>query len=88
MEATGGTAVSDTYEQALAEYWKQDAALSDQVGKALDKQRELRERGDRWREAAEKLNNELSARQWKLTDGQVAFKKLEQDERKHDSETV
>lgn len=88
MEATGGTAVSDTYEQALAEYWKQDAALSDQVGKALDKQRELRERGDRWREVAEMMHKEILLRRWKLTDGQVAFKKLEQDERKHDSETV
>jgi len=80
--------VSDTYEQALADYWKRGETLSDQLGASLDKQRELRERGDRWREVAEKLNRELSVRQWKLTDGQVEFKQLEQDERKHDSETV
>jgi len=80
--------VSETYEQALADYWKQGDAMADQIGRLLDMQRDLRARGDQWREVAEKLNNELSARQWKMTDGQVAFKKLEQDERKHDSETV
>jgi len=80
--------VSETYEQALADYWKQGDAMADQIGRLLDKQRDLRARGDQWREVAKRLNNELSARQWKMTDGQVAFKKLEQDERKHDSETV
>ncbi len=80
--------MSETYEQALADYWKQGDAMADQIGRLLDMQRDLRARGDQWREVAEKLNNELSARQWKMTDGQVAFKKLEQDERKHDSETV
>ncbi len=80
--------MSASYEQALADYWKRGETMADQLGAALDKQRELRERGDRWREVAEKLNKELSARQWKLTDGQVEFKQLEQSERKHDSETV
>ncbi len=80
--------MSETYEQALADYWKQGDAMADQIGRLLDKQRNLRARGDQWREVAKRLNSELSARQWKMTDGQVAFKKLEQDERKHDSETV
>jgi hypothetical protein len=80
--------VSETYEQALADYWKQGDAMADQIGRLLDKQRDLRARGDQWCKVAKRLNSELSARQWKMTDGQVAFKKLEQDERKHDSETV
>ena len=80
--------MSDTYEQALAEYWKQDETLADQIGKALDKQRELRERGDRWREVAEKLYKELRMGNWNFTEARSEFKKLEKYERKHDSETV